>query len=761
MPADDTFPAATPDAPNAPPPPPPANRFTLGGEIARGGMGEVYAARDHALGREVAVKVLAPRLVGTAAGRRFHDEARITGQLQHPGVPPVYDLGTLPDGRPFLAMKLVKGRTLDNLIEADGPGGHWTAAGTPCPRGWCPRSPRTNLRPSAPSETAGRWPMSSATWASRREVRRPPGAACGRPAGRRIILSRSSPIQPRGSASEGGRLDPRPRVLVVGPTPAGAHGLLRTADVVAAEDAAAAVERLRADAFVAVVLDPRHFAAGLSDLLRDELVLRHVETALATLDPAGVVTWANPVLRAWCPDEPVGKPLVEAVGATVVAAAADPFAAARAGRAAAFRLHRPASPDRPYLDVTVSPVEGPDGTVRELVASARNVSPEVEQQKKLDALHAAGRELSGLDPSQLAEMNTPTRVELLKQNLRRYIHDLLRYDIIEVRVLDRRTGELRPLLEDGMTAEAAKRVLFAKTQANGVTGFVAATGQSYLCPDTAADPLYLQGAAEARSSMTVPLKHQDEVIGTLNVESPRPRGFGADDLQFTELFSKEIAAALHTLDLLTAQQECTASQSIEAVSREIALPVDEVLGGAATLLQRVGDSDPDTAAQLRKILAAARQVKARVREVGGQFATEPVPDGPLAGKRVLVVDADERIRRSAHLLLTRLGAGVEAAGTAGEGVALSTGEPFDAVFVEVKPADMGGYEAFRRLRAACPAARVSLTTGFGYDAAHSIVKARADGLKAVLFKPFRQDQVVRAVLDGAAPPPAGGNGKSA
>ena len=48
-----------------------------------------------------------------AAARRFVDEARITGQLQHPGIPPVHELGTLPDGRPFLAMKLIKGRTLD------------------------------------------------------------------------------------------------------------------------------------------------------------------------------------------------------------------------------------------------------------------------------------------------------------------------------------------------------------------------------------------------------------------------------------------------------------------------------------------------------------------------------------------------------------------------------------------------------------------------------------------------------------------------
>ncbi len=92
-------------------------RYTLGDEIARGGMGVVYRAADAVLGREVAVKVLQERCgpdSGTA--RRFADEARITGQLQHPGIPPVHDLGALPDGRPFLVMKLIKGTTLAALL---------------------------------------------------------------------------------------------------------------------------------------------------------------------------------------------------------------------------------------------------------------------------------------------------------------------------------------------------------------------------------------------------------------------------------------------------------------------------------------------------------------------------------------------------------------------------------------------------------------------------------------------------------------------
>jgi tetratricopeptide (TPR) repeat protein len=94
-----------------------AGRYRIEGLLAGGGMGLVYRAHDPDFGRPLAVKVLReefkdePVLVA-----RFLEEARITGQLQHPGVPPVHEIGRLPDGRPFLAMKLIEGRTLADLL---------------------------------------------------------------------------------------------------------------------------------------------------------------------------------------------------------------------------------------------------------------------------------------------------------------------------------------------------------------------------------------------------------------------------------------------------------------------------------------------------------------------------------------------------------------------------------------------------------------------------------------------------------------------
>jgi tetratricopeptide (TPR) repeat protein len=83
-------------------------------EIARGGMGVVYAAHDPVFDREVAIKVMHP---GQDANR-FVIESKVTAQLPHPGVPPVYALGTLADGRPFLAMKLIRGHTLAHELNA-------------------------------------------------------------------------------------------------------------------------------------------------------------------------------------------------------------------------------------------------------------------------------------------------------------------------------------------------------------------------------------------------------------------------------------------------------------------------------------------------------------------------------------------------------------------------------------------------------------------------------------------------------------------
>ncbi|MHC4473768.1 MAG: protein kinase domain-containing protein, partial [Planctomycetota bacterium] len=95
------------------------SRYQVLGEIGRGAVGVVFKARDKDLGRDVALKVLRSDLIAQPEiVQRFIEEAQIEGQLQHPGVVPLYGLGLQPDGRPYFAMKLVKGRTLSALLSA-------------------------------------------------------------------------------------------------------------------------------------------------------------------------------------------------------------------------------------------------------------------------------------------------------------------------------------------------------------------------------------------------------------------------------------------------------------------------------------------------------------------------------------------------------------------------------------------------------------------------------------------------------------------
>jgi serine/threonine-protein kinase len=96
-------------------------RYQMEEEIARGGMGTVLRGRDTELKREIAVKVLLETHAGrTEFVQRFVEEAQIAGQLQHPGITPVYDVGTAAGKRPYFTMKLVKGQTLAALLGARG-----------------------------------------------------------------------------------------------------------------------------------------------------------------------------------------------------------------------------------------------------------------------------------------------------------------------------------------------------------------------------------------------------------------------------------------------------------------------------------------------------------------------------------------------------------------------------------------------------------------------------------------------------------------
>src|SRR5713226_4618959 len=93
-------------------------RYQLLERVARGGIGTLYAALDEALHRRVALKILDVPVADGGFARRLNREARVLARLEHPGIVPVHDVGTLSDGRVFYTMKFVEGQRLDRHIEA-------------------------------------------------------------------------------------------------------------------------------------------------------------------------------------------------------------------------------------------------------------------------------------------------------------------------------------------------------------------------------------------------------------------------------------------------------------------------------------------------------------------------------------------------------------------------------------------------------------------------------------------------------------------
>lgn len=566
----------------------------------------------------------------------------------------------------------------------------------------------------------------------------------------------------------------KPRVLVIEKDPVPVPGPVRATlserfDVVSVRSMARALAQLRNRDFDGVYVDSGQLAsvrwAGV--MLQADEVLDAISDGVAVVDPDLHVLWANPeFLLNTAPEvEAVGSNFFRSLGSPeVIGPEPCPFTAAVASRTTASTVLRIGA--NRYLRVTVTPVFDHEVRPTQLIALTRDVTAEVQHEQKLDAIHRAGEELADLSPDELAQMDVEERASLLKYNIARHMKSLLGLDYIEIRLLDRETQRLVPLLTEGMTPLAQRRELFARKEDNGVTGYVAATGLSYLCLDTNSDPLYLEGAAGARSSLTVPLTAHGTVIGTLNVESAAPNAFNDRDRQFLEIYARSIAGALHTLELLHAEQRHIATASIEAISRELALPLDDILSDATTALDRYAGHDEEIIGRLRNLLGRAREIRELIQKVGSTLAPpEPRrkdrPPPRLSGTRILVVDAEESVRRAAHVLLGPEGAVVETAQTGERAIALARQSAYTLALADIRLPDLDGYEIYHRLREVQPDLPVVLMTGFGYDPKHSIVRARQEGLPAVLYKPFRADRLLETIeqvarvsgtsRDGSAP----------
>lgn len=551
-----------------------------------------------------------------------------------------------------------------------------------------------------------------------------------------------------------------PQILVFGVSEAGLQPVVRAladrCELLRAETVAEAIEILTHKSVQGVCVLGKMVSPS-AFLLESRGLLQQIPEGLALLDSASRIVWHNDRLRELIGGavEPVGQMFLSVFrNPELLGPDFGPLHTALASGETARTLMRVG--EKTYLELAATPIlDSETDFPTHLLATVRDVTSQTIERQKLDAIYRAGLELGDLQPQDVLEMSVDDRIELLKSKILHYTRDILEFETVEIRLVEPDTRKLRPLLAVGMDPLAENRELYALPEGNGVTGFVAATGRSYLCEDTARDPLYLPGAPGAHSSLTVPLVLHEDILGTFNVESPRPGAFSQADLQFLEVFCREVAIALNTLNLLMVEKATSASAISLSLLRDVAGPADEILNDAAWIREKFMGQDPAVTERLERVLARTRQIRELIHTAGeamscnltqaGLAAEDNVP--ALRSKRILVADSQQDIRRSAHEMLGRSGCIVETAHDGSEALLMARTFHYDAVLSDIRLPDMNGAECYRRFQELNPRLPVVLMTEFGYDSNHCLVKARQMGMKQVLFKPFRRDLLIKAVQE--------------
>ena len=517
-------------------------------------------------------------------------------------------------------------------------------------------------------------------------------------------------------------------------------------EVVWTVDVLDAVAALRSREFDLVITDhasllPLAQAAGG---VLSKSVLDHLGQGICVLDSNGNVVYANTTLSDYPQD-------VRRVVEESCRQALEDFQQRRVieDDERSMRYSIKAGVDHAF-DITATPLEQGQDQIEGLVALVTDASAIRRLQDKMDAIDRVGSELVGLSADATAKLSMDERLQLLEERIVRYSRELLNFDHFNLRVLDKPTRRLDVLLAYGMSEEAKSRELFAEASGNGISGYVAATGRPYICGDVLKDSLYLPALHLARSSLTVPLRVADQVVGVFNVESEKVDAFTEEDRRFAEMFAGSIAGALQILRLLVVERFEAHREVAADVDAELATPLTEIVSEVEKLLSEHGQN-AGLATRLKSILHQVERVRDAVHSVIDPagvtgLVSENAPRDPvITGRRILVADDEEIIRETIASVLSKKGAITVIAGDGNAAVELIRQQKFDLILTDIRMPNRTGYEVFSAAREANGSTPVILITGFGYDPHHSIVRASKEGLAGVLFKPFKVEHLLEEV----------------
>jgi len=520
-----------------------------------------------------------------------------------------------------------------------------------------------------------------------------------------------------------------------------------------------AMEALRHESFDAIFSDTADFLPLERALVSQQasLILNTLGEGVCIVDGEGRCNWMNKKMQAWPArvHEKIRRTCQEAFDLfTKQTQAPAPESPPASNRSKRYALN---IDDQQFMEMIASPVISPSGQVVQIVAVIWDATSTRRLQQKIVAIDGAGRELVRLEGESLSKMNVGQRLRLLEEKIIRFTRDLMHFDHFAIRLLDRKSNKLELVICVGLPPEAMEVDLFAAPDGNGISGYVAATGRSYICPDIERDPRYVTGLDLAKSSLTVPLRLHDKVIGVFNIESRHRAAFNEDDRQFAEIFGRYVAIALNILDLMVVERVSTSHKVTDDVCSEVAGPLNDILSDAKSLMEDFIGND-DLRRRLQAIVDNADLIRRGLRQAAegpntilGAGECKGEEDPIIGGSTILVADDDANLRTTISDVLRKYKANVVVVASGAEAIAQINQSTFNLVISDIKMPDKTGYDVFAAARRQSNHTPVILMTGFGYDPNHSIVRASHEGLQAVLFKPFKVHQFLAEVRKALQP----------
>lgn len=557
--------------------------------------------------------------------------------------------------------------------------------------------------------------------------------------------------------------DQRPRVLVLGGKVTSQHPITQVLGQVCQvdqfdrlEDAMTALRQREYHAVFADVGDFLPLERGLVGQ-QASLILNTIGEGVLIVDAEGVCTWSNSRMRSFPPSVIERVKLVCAQARSIFANQMSPQHEKSPARS---KKHTFQADDERYFEMITSPVVDDKGEVKQVVAVVWDATSGKRLQQKLNAIDSAGRELAKLESEAIGKLTPGQRLQLLQDKIIKFSKDLMHFDHFAIRLVDKRTNRLELVISEGLPPEALDIDLYAQPEGNGISGYVAATGRSYICHDTEKDPRYVLGIHHCKSSLTVPLRLHDKVVGVFNIESEEVGAFDEDDRQFAEIFGQYVALALNILDLLVVERYTTTGQLATSVVQEMARPLNDIVTEAQSLIEEyIGDDSMRE--RLHRIVNCVSDIRANLKDVVsgpqrilGSEGVKKQVDPIMTGKRILIADDEPNIRKVLSEVLGKFGAVCTTCKDGHEAVIQIEQADFDLILSDIKMPHRTGYDIFAAAKRKNEALPVILMTGFGYDPHHSIVRASQQGLASVIFKPFKVDQLLEDVRKALSPPPS-------